>query len=585
MKFIFNYIKEILYLINESKKKLILLCSFFIFVSIFEVIGIGLIVPYLSLIANPSLVNNEYIKKFTIFFNLSSFNEIIIFSGFALFSVFLLKTFFTIYINKLILSFSERQQLRLRSKLVKSFSSQTYEKYVSRNSAEYIYLAHNQIGIFSSNVILSFLKLISESIVLFFITIILAWSTGLIFILFILIIFIVVFLYDFIFKNKIKEYSNKASINGRLSLKSMQELINGFKEVRILGVGSYFVNKIDEKSKIASKYNLKFQIITSSPRSFMEFFIIFFLIAIVLYNIFLGKDIQIVIPILGLFGVAALRLLPSLNLITSSITQLRYGRLATKEIYAELKKIETLKIFETDNINSEFQNLELKNVKFKYHKAENLTLTDINLKITEGESIGVIGSSGSGKTTLINLIIGLLNKQSGEILYNGQKLDESSKSLMSNIAYLPQDIFLLDDTIANNIAFGLEEKDIDINRINESISKAQLDGLMSQMPTGINTLIGERGIRLSGGQKQRLAIARAFYFNKSILILDESTSALDSETEKLIVEEIKRLKGTVTMIVIAHRLSTLENCDKIIVLESGAIKEIGESKIIINKYK
>ena len=582
MKFIFNYIKEILYLINESKKKLILLCAFFIFVSIFEVIGIGLIVPYLSLIANPSLVNNEYIKKFTIFFNLNSFNEIIIFSGFALFSVFLLKTFFTIYINKLILSFSERQQLRLRLKLVKSFSTQTYEKYVSRNSAEYIYLVHNQVSIFSSNVILSFLKLISESIVVFFITIILAWSTGLIFIFFILIIFSIVFLYDFIFKNKIKEYSQKASINARLSVKSIQELMNGFKEVRILGIESYFLNKIKEKSKIASKYNLKFQIVTSSPRYFMEFFIIFFLIAIVLYNIFLGKDIQVVIPILGLFGVAALRLLPSLNLITSSITQLRYGRLATKEIHQELKKIISTEVLEINYVNSVFKNLELKNITFKYNDLNNLTLNDINLKITEGESIGVIGTSGSGKTTLINLIIGLLNKQSGEILYNGQTLEKFSKTLMSNIAYLPQDIFLLDDTIANNIAFGLDEKDIDINRINESISKAQLESLLTQMPKGINTLIGERGIRLSGGQKQRLAIARAFYFNKSILILDESTSALDNETEKLIVEEIKRLKGSVTMIVIAHRLSTLKYCDRILYLENGKIKSQGPPENYIN---
>jgi ATP-binding cassette, subfamily B, bacterial PglK len=582
MNFIFNYIKEIIYLINESKKKLILLCAFFIFVSIFEVIGIGLIVPYLSLIANPSLVNNEYIKKFTIFFNMNSFNEIIIFSGFALFSVFLLKTFFTIYINKLILSFSERQQLRLRSKLVKSFSSQTYEKYVSRNSAEYIYLVHNQVSIFSSNVILSFLKLISESIVLFSITIILAWSTGLIFIFFILIIFSIVFLYDFIFKNKIKEYSQKASINARLSVKSIQELMNGFKEVRILGIESYFINKIKEKSKIASKYNLKFQIVTSSPRYFMEFFIIFFLIAIVLYNIFLGKDIQAVIPILGLFGVAALRLLPSLNLITSSITQLRYGRLATNEIYQELKKISSTEVLEINNVNSVFKNLELKNITFKYNDLDNLTLNDINLKISEGESIGVIGISGSGKTTLINLIIGLLNKQSGEILYNGQTLEKFSKTLMSNIAYLPQDIFLLDDTIANNIAFGLDEKDIDINRINESISKAQLESLLIQMPKGINTLVGERGIRLSGGQKQRLAIARAFYFNKSILILDESTSALDNETEKLIVEEIKRLKGSVTMIVIAHRLSTLKYCDRILYLENGKIKSQGPPENYIN---
>jgi ABC-type multidrug transport system fused ATPase/permease subunit len=314
----------------------------------------------------------------------------------------------------------------------------------------------------------------------------------------------------------------------------------------------------------------------------MEFFIIFFLIAIVLYNIFLGKDIQVVIPILGLFGVAALRLLPSLNLITSSITQLRYGRLATKEIHQELKKIISTEALEINNVNSVFKNLELKNITFKYNDLDNLTLNDINLKITEGESIGVIGTSGSGKTTLINLIIGLLNKQSGEILYNGQTLEKFSKTLMSNIAYLPQDIFLLDDTIANNIAFGLDEKDIDINRINESISKAQLESLLIQMPKGINTLIGERGIRLSGGQKQRLAIARAFYFNKSILILDESTSALDNETEKLIVEEIKRLKGSVTMIVIAHRLSTLKYCDRILYLENGKIKSQGPPENYIN---
>jgi ABC-type multidrug transport system fused ATPase/permease subunit len=228
-----------------------------------------------------------------------------------------------------------------------------------------------------------------------------------------------------------------------------------------------------------------------------------------------------------------------------------------------------------DSRADHFRSLVLDRIRFTYPNASAAALDDVFLEIRAEESIGLVGPSGSGKTTLVDVLLGLLEPQQGEVLYNGRPLKETLAQWRAQVAYLPQQVFLVDDTLRRNVALGVEDEEIDAERLKEALRQARLAELAAQLPEGVETIIGERGVRLSGGQRQRVAIARAFYHRRSVLVMDEATSALDNETEREIVEEIRRLKGEKTLIVIAHRLTTVEHCDRIFRLKDGRIVEQG----------
>jgi ATP-binding cassette, subfamily B, bacterial PglK len=296
------------------------------------------------------------------------------------------------------------------------------------------------------------------------------------------------------------------------------------------------------------------------------------------------------VPTLGVFGIASLRLKPLASMISNSLSQLRYNRHGVSLLYADvcllkqkgkLKKIPntTLKIVK------DFREFSINNISFYYPNTKILALKGLSLTICANDSIGLIGASGSGKTTLVNIILGLLEPQEGELLYNGNSLSEESlKDWRSQVAYLPQEVFLIDNSLRCNIAFGEGNDEIDEKLLKEALRKARLAKLVEELPKGVHTHIGEHGVRLSGGQRQRVALARAFYNKRNVLVMDESTSALDIETEKQIVEEIKHLKGQVTMIVIAHRLATAQQCDRIYRLDQGSIVESGTTSQMLPKY-
>jgi len=301
-----------------------------------------------------------------------------------------------------------------------------------------------------------------------------------------------------------------------------------------------------------------------------------------------------------LFGIAAIRLAPSVNQIVSGISILRSSVNGMNILYENIFEINELNQIRgsvlytskspiKNSIESEeeidFETLKLNNVSFSYKNSSRITIENINLEINNGDIVGIIGPSGSGKTTLIDIILGLLNNSSGTIKFNDMDLEKNLKSWQSQIAYLPQEIFTLDKSLKQNITLTLDDCDIDKVKFDHSIKMSKLEGLIDELPEGINTIIGEKGIRISGGQRQRIALARAFYFERNILIFDEATSALDTETEKEIMNEINQLKGVKTIILIAHRLSTLNICNKIYKLEKGRIVSSGTFQEIITNKK
>jgi len=304
-----------------------------------------------------------------------------------------------------------------------------------------------------------------------------------------------------------------------------------------------------------------------------------FVVALVVLNIMLGRDLTALVPTLGVFGVAALRLIPAANALSSSLLQLRYSRDSIARLHADVVALEHVSLESSESFgqvpSQPFRSLVLDRVQFTYPNSTTPALKELDMEIRADESIGLVGASGSGKTTLVDVLLGLLEPQHGELRYNGRPLKESLAQWRSQVAYLPQQVFLIDNTLRRNVALGLEDHEIDEARLTEALRQARLAELVAQLPDGVETILGERGVRLSGGQRQRVAIARAFYHGRDVLVMDEATSALDNETEREIVEEIRRLKGQKTLIVIAHRLTTVRHCERIFRLRDGRIVEQG----------
>jgi ATP-binding cassette, subfamily B, bacterial PglK len=580
------YLNEILYLLGDKKRALPWLVGLFLFSSLIDLIGLGLIAPYTLLIINPELFVNSSVYAFLekIGFSFDQ-KKIITVLSIVLFGIFLFKTISLIYINKVIIVFSLQLQTDLRSILMGAYQNLNYSEYLRRNSSEYIIAIQSYTGQFSNGVLQSSLRILSEGITVVVIVIMLAFNNGPALLLLALLLGGMSFSYDSFFRNRVKEYGKGSNKYAKLMLQGIHEGIEGLKEIRVLGCEKYFHNVVKKSAKQFAGYNSKAQIIKKAPRYLLEFMLLTFVVLLVNGTYWFGYNADELIPTLSLFGMAATRLLPSANALISGFSQIRFGRNATSLLYKDLKHIESsdfiINDVPTSILPEKFKILSLNNICFQYQDAKQLALNNLTLSIHEGESIGLVGASGSGKTTLVDTMLGLLTPQSGSILFNNELLQDKLAHWRSNVAYLPQQVLLIDNSLRCNVALGVPVNEIDEECLNKAIEQARLSELVRQLPKGFDTILGERGIRLSGGQRQRVALARAFYHGRNVLIMDEATSSLDNETEKEIVEEIKRLKGQKTLIVIAHRLTTVQHCDRIYRLENGKIINEGSYASVI----
>ena len=395
----------------------------------------------------------------------------------------------------------------------------------------------------------------------------------------ILVIFIILFIYNKLYLNKLKIYGKNSNSEHKKLIKYITEGIEGLKELKILNVANFFVNKAKISTSIMSNNEIKLTVISSAPRYLIELLLSIFVVSSTIVAITFNYNLETVIPTLAIFTFASIRILPMIYQFVNSYSLIIFSSDGVEKLYEDYKLHslnKTVKLTK-DNKNKElkqFKNLVISNVSFRYNNTTKLILNNINFKIIKGDSIGIVGKSGEGKTTFVDVILNLLEIESGEIKYNGANIKNNIQEWRSLIAYLPQNVFLINDSITNNIALGQSNKKIDIEKIKEAIKDARLDDFVDSLPQGLNTFIGERGMRMSGGQKQRLALARAFYFDKEIIILDESTSSLDDVTENEILDKIKIIKNKKTLIVIAHRERTVEHCNTIIKIHNGKLEKI-----------
>lgn len=572
----FDYLNKILVLLGKEKRKLPFLISLYLVSSILDIIGIGLIAPFIAVFSGGN--EDFYLTKLfdTVLPENHSFNYTIL-TGLFLLLVFFFKTIASIVVNKSNLQFSTRQDARLRTALMEKYQSMTYEEFITYNSSEVIQRIRTQAGEFIYNCLIPALRLLSEFIIGTLILLFLFYTSPFAMLFLILLLGLLVLFYDKAVKRKITLAGKDSAVYGAKMVRGIQEGMGGFKEIRVLGKEDYFKNIVQQSSNLFSLAQERHLFLTFIPRYLLELVIIIFMVMYPIIIILFNKDSSNIFSVLSVFGVAAVRIIPSANIIIQAITTLRYSKPAVSAIYDDFVNLGGWEqknneiTFDPPAKVGHFEMLELRSVYYRYPLAETYAITDMSFTITRGQSIGFVGSSGAGKTTLIDIILCLLKPEKGRILLNGQGISNSG-NIDNHFAYLPQQIFLVDDTIRRNVALGVEEADIDNDLVLNSLSNAKLSELISSLPNGIETNLGENGIRISGGQRQRIALARAFYHNRDVIVMDESTSALDIETEKEIVENIQLFKGKKTLIIIAHRLSTLKYCDVVYKLENGCLK-------------
>jgi ABC-type multidrug transport system fused ATPase/permease subunit len=581
----FSYLQEILTLLGNEKRYLPGLILLFIMVSILDLVGLSLVGPYVAFISDPSGSTENFEVIINWLGMLGNVEDQIFFLGIGLVVVFGIKAFSAIWINHRIILFSTNQRVRLQLFLMQSFQDMPYIEYIKRNSSEYVHSIDSLTNQFAVQVIQSSLRILSDAIVVTVIILVLLWVDPGALTLLLCLLSVLAIGYDRFFRERLVSYGVLVNKAARKVIKVVQEAMGGFKEVRIFGREVYFRDTLKKAANDFGYYQLRSTLISIMPRYYLEFFMIFFIVSLVSLTLIMGESLEELLPTLVIFGLASLRIFPAVNSISSSLVRLRYCRDAVSNLYSDVKKLED--ILDSREIKpnigniDRFSSIELKNIWFQYSKNSQYALQDLSIKIEAGESIGIIGPSGSGKSTLIDLLLGLVQPQKGTILYNGKVMDGDYRQWQKQVAYIPQQIFLIDDTLARNVALGVKEDEIDQDMLNQALKQARLKKFVESLPNGKETILGERGICLSGGQRQRISLARAFYHERDVLVMDEATSALDSQTELEIASEILKLKKKKTLIIVAHRMSTVQNCDCIYKIDEGSIVSYGKPEVML----
>jgi ATP-binding cassette subfamily C protein len=378
-------------------------------------------------------------------------------------------------------------------------------------------------------------------------------------------------------RGRLIHYGREIQFHRMKMMQTVTEGIGCLKIARVLGRERHFFEAFGSHADRFGAANRFRQVMLDLPRLYLETAAMLGLVVVAAILLAEKRSAQTIIPILSLLAVAVVRMIPSFNRINSGLTSLRYGRFSLDAVFTDLTQLTP----EIDHNDAPGERLpfrdviRVQNLEFKYPGAEVHSLHGVNLEIPRGSAVGVVGATGSGKTTLVDLILGLLTPTAGRILVDDQDLTGHMRAWQRQVGYVPQDIYLMDDTIRRNVAFGIKDADIDNTAVNRAIEAAQLSSFIVSLPAGVDTMVGERGIRLSGGQRQRIGIARALYHDPEVLVFDEATSSLDTETERFVMQAVERLRGARTIILIAHRMSTVRGCDKLFFLSDGRVLASG----------
>ena len=580
-------LKKINYVLDRKQKINLGILLIIIFIGAFvELLGVSAVMPLINVAMQPETIHEKWyfilISKYT---GITDANQMVLFLAVLLIIIYILKNIYVMAMYSLQYRFVFNNQQRLSVRMMKSYMQQDYLFHVSKNVAEFQRNITSDVnGFFTVALnVLQFLAEFSVSTVLVIFLLIQDWVST---IAVAALLFLFMGIFTIFFKKvlvKIGEESRKANV---LVTKWLFQAFSGIKEIKVANKESFFITNYDKNYKDCARVQRQQSILTYLPKPVMETVCICSLMLAMIIKIAVMKsDIVSFVTTLSVFAVAAFRMLPSFNKITGYISSMMFNKPAIDSVYKDLKEIEQFmgqKIVRHEDTISITLNksIQFNDVSFHYSESDKWILKDANLEIQKNTSVALIGASGAGKTTAADLILGILEPQEGTVTIDGVDIKKCMKSWHQDIGYIPQVIYLMDDNIRANVAFGIPEEEIDDAAIEKALREAQLDQFVHALPDGLDTMIGDRGVKLSGGQRQRIGIARALYRNPNVLVLDEATSALDSDTEREVMEAIDGLHGTRTLIVIAHRLSTLRKCDKIYEVGNGRFTERNKVEVL-----
>lgn len=566
-----------LYTLLKKKEKIFLIVLFVMMfiASMLEIVGIGAIPAFLAVIINPEKLSiYPVVSSIAQMLNLTEKSNLIVWGSVLLILIFILKNFFiaALYYSKSKFLFSFKKRLEIS--LYKKYIYAPFEFHLNTNSSDLIRNVTQEITHIVVNFLLPTLQLILDSFLIALILIMLVFVNAEITLTVGVTLALTSLLFSSLIKKKLKKHGKIALEHRQLMIKHLNQGLGAIKEIKIVGKEEYFLNKFSFSAEKTAKAGLFRQITGVLPKPFLEVIMVIGLLSIILILYSQGKPAEIIVPTIALYAVALVRLLPVISNIITSYTSIRYNYVSVSPVYDHLIKIPS-KIRNNSNLKEIYgksdYSLYVDKLNYKYPNSDKTILNSVSFKINKGQLIGFVGYTGSGKTTLVDILLGLLAAENKHVRFNNQSFNDLKDIFPNKVGYIPQNIFLLDDSIKNNIALGVDEKKIDATKLNKAIEMAQLTSFIGELEDGINTFIGERGIRLSGGQRQRIGIARALYFEPEILIMDEATSSLDNQTERFFIEAIQYLRKKMTIIIIAHRLSTIEYCDHIYFMKEGKI--------------
>ena len=526
-----------------------------------------------------SVQQNKYCQWAMHFLHLHDMHEFIITLLVLLMIMYLLKNAYLLWLTSEQNRFISGNRNKIISQVLREFLNRPYEFYLDADIPTVFRLTDSDIpNVFS--ILMALISLASETVVFVLICGVLV-ATDWRLVLFLVIISGIVTIVMFkVLKPRLNKLGiTNQAIQSRIAKWRIQA-IYGIKDVKVLHREAFFADNYESNGKIGARLNQKYAVINAMPRLLIESIFMVSILGYLIVCVAAGDDMKQMIPTLTAFGLAAVRLMPCVNRINTYLTDISYFRPCLDYVYEnmninEISKKTNQTLLPVDETKTmELRNrIELKDIVYAYPNTDTLIFNHADMEIPYGKSIGIMGPSGAGKSTIVDILLGLLKVHEGQILCDGDNVFENYPAWLAQIGYIPQSIYLVDEPIRNNIAFGIADDEIDDNRIWQVLEEAQLKEFIQTLPEGLDTAIGDRGVRLSGGQRQRLGIARALYHNPEILVFDEATSALDNETEAAVMEAINSFHGKKTMVIIAHRLNTIEKCDIIYKVEGGKITQ------------
>lgn len=566
---------------RKDRLKLLLLFAMMLLAGVLEVAGIGMIPAFVSIVQDPDRVL-QYEAAQWVFgvLVIETSRDLLWVGSLALIGIFVVKNLYLVGYHWLEAKFVFNRRYHIAHRLMSSYMQAPYTFHLQRNSAELVRNTTEEIRLLANQVLVPAMKVAKEAVIVLSILVFLLVIEPLITLVVFLVLGTGTGLFLLVTNKRVRSSGKKEQQERRSMIKAVNQGIGGIKDARVLNREADFIEKFRRAVQLSSRYLAYKKFASSIPKPIVETIAVGGVMLIALIMVWQGRPMSAIVPVMTLFAMATVRLMPAIQQITRNYTMLRYNMVTVNPVYDDIMKLKReqgafLRDRKDESRVTLNEELTAKNVWYRYPDAEGYALQGVSFSIPRGSAVAFTGSSGAGKSTVVDMLLGLLKPTEGIVYIDGTDIHEHLSAWQRTIGYIPQHIYLSDESLHHNIAFGVPEDQIDEQQVWQAVKSAQLEDMVHNLPEGLDTIVGESGTRLSGGQRQRVGIARALYHDPQVLVMDEATSALDNIIEKQIIEAIEELKGERTVIMIAHRLTTVMNCDKIYMMEQGWIVKEG----------